>query len=277
MNGSRSATRARRSGLVLAWAGALALGAATPASADAAPSTLRAVGNGLTFVTPDAATVNISVARAGASADAARGRENARLQAILAGLRATGVPPADVQTANISLSREGLGPARRGHRRRFRFVASASLTVNTKRVELLSRIFAAASQAGADSFDGPSYTVSDPSAGKLAAEAAAVRDARRRADSAAAAAGVRVTGVQSIDLDPSSPSSTSPAAGAPSTGVTAPKPGVGHAPIPTPVNRASRRSTPRWTSSSSSGPSASSRLVQEAEVGVKCQCTRSRH
>ncbi len=63
-----------------------------------------------------------------------------------------------------------------------------------------------------------------------------MRDARRRADSAAAAAGVRVTGVQSIDLDPSSPSSTSPAAGAPSTGVTAPKPGVGHAPIPTPVN-----------------------------------------
>jgi len=140
---------------VLAWAGALALGAATPASADAAPSTLRAVGNGLTFVTPDAATVNISVARAGASANAARGRENAQLQAILAGLQATGLPSADVQTANISLSREGLGPARRGHRRRFRFVASASLTVNTKRVDLLSRIFAAASHAGADSFNGP--------------------------------------------------------------------------------------------------------------------------
>ncbi len=239
MNGWRSGTRVRRGGLVLACAGALALGAATPASADAAPSTLRAVGNGLTFVTPDAATVNISVARAGASANAARGRENARLQAILAGLRATGVPPADVQTANISLSREGLGPARRGHRRRFRFVASASLTVNTKRVELLSRIFAAASQAGADSFDGPNYTVSDPAAGKLAAEAAAVRDARRRADSAAAAAGVRVTGVQSIDLDPSTnpnSNSTSPAAGAPGSGKQVIRPGVGHAPIPTPVN-----------------------------------------
>lgn len=222
--------------LGMAGVGALALGAATPVNADVPPSTLRAVGSGVTFVTPDAATVTVSVARAGASAAAARGRENARLRAIVAGLAATGLPPADVQTASISLARGALGSPRPGHRRRVRWVASASLTVNTKRVDLLSKLFAAASRAGADSFDGPNYTVSDPSAGKLAAETAAVRDARRRADNAAAAAGVRVIGVQSVDLDPSS-NSTSAAGG---TGLAAPKrgspPGVGHAPIPTPVN-----------------------------------------
>ncbi len=218
----------------------LALSAPASAIADPSPPTLRAVGNGVTFVTPDAATVTISVSRAGGSADSARRSANARLRGILAGLRATGLPTADVQSSQISLNRQALGRPVRGRRRRFRYVASGALTVDTKRVALLSAIFSAASRAGADSFDGPNYRLSDPAAGALAAEAAAVRNARRRADSAAAAAGVRVIGIQSIDLDPSNPNSNAPLSGSTGSAPAGARPkhasGKGHAPIPTPTH-----------------------------------------
>jgi len=226
--------------LLLCCGVGVALSIPAPANADATPQTLRAVGNGVTFVTPDAATVTISVSRTGGSADAARRSANVRLRAILAGLRATGLPTADVQSSQISLNRHALGRPVRGRRQRFRYAASGALTVDTKRVALLSAIFSAASHAGADSFDGPNYRVSDPAAGALAAEAAAVRNARRRADSAAAAAGVRVIGIQSIDLDPSNPNASTQLSGssgsAPSGARPKPTPGKGHAPIPTPTH-----------------------------------------
>lgn len=223
MDMRRGATIGRRM-LVLSWVGALVLAAPAVARADA--PTLRAVGEGAAFVTPDAASVTISVARSAPSPGAARARDNARLAAILAGLRATGLATADVQTSEISLERRVSAPAR-GRPRRVSWIASGTLSIDTKRIDLLSRIFAAASRAGADSFDGPNYRLADPAAGKLAAEAAAIADARRRADSAAAAAGVQIIGIQSIDLDPSTPQlpQTDSAAAAPQA----------KAPIPTPT------------------------------------------
>jgi uncharacterized protein YggE len=214
-----------------AWVAAAVLaGPAATAGADTPPATLRAVGDGVAFVTPDAATVTISVARTGPSAGAARALENARLQAIIAGLRGTGLGAGDIQSSQIGLERRLQAAAGRGRPRRVRWVASGTLTVDTRRVDLLSRIFAAAARAGADSFDGPNYRLSDPAAGKLAAEAAAVRDARRRADGAAAAAGLRVIGVQSIDLDPGSGPILAQNAPVAAARPTAPGP----TPIPTP-------------------------------------------
>jgi uncharacterized protein len=61
-----------------------------------------------------------------------------------------------------------------------------------------------ATRAGSDTVDGPSFSFSDPSAGKLAATRKAIADARRRAGDAAAAMGYQVTGVQSVQLDPQS-------------------------------------------------------------------------
>ena len=93
------------------------------------------------------------------------------------------------------------------------------------KIKLLGRVIDRATTAGASGIDGPTFSFGDPSAGKTRATRAAIADARRRADDAAAAIGYRVTGVQSVQLDPGGGGSgnagggaSSPAAGsAPTT------------------------------------------------------------
>jgi len=63
-------------------------------------------------------------------------------------------------------------------------------------------LLAAATRAGADNVNGPNFTIADPSSAAVAATEAALTDARRRADAAANALGMRVSGVRSVGLDP---------------------------------------------------------------------------
>ena len=60
----------------------------------------------------------------------------------------------------------------------------------------------AASDAGADDIEGPDFGFADPSAGRLLATRAAIADARRRADDAAAQTGLRIVSVRSVVLAP---------------------------------------------------------------------------
>lgn len=208
----------------------LAVLAPAAALADTASTTLHVVGNGRVFVTPDRATVTINVNRSAATRQLARRRVNAISARIIGGLVGTGIERPSIQTSSITLnsSQVTIGPV--GHRRhRISYNAEIDLTVTTKQIKLLSPLFAIASRDGASSFAGPSFDFSDPSAGLVGATAAALRDARRRADAAAAALGMHVIGVQSVDLDPGSGSAQSPSA--PAAGGSAPR----SAPPKTPV------------------------------------------
>jgi uncharacterized protein YggE len=185
-----------------ALAAALSLILAPAALADATtPSTLSVDGSGLALVTPDVATLSLSVARSAATSRSALSAANRRTNLVVAALRAAGVSAAAVQTNSIDVAR---GSVRVGPRKRrvTRFTATESLTARITDIRSVGRVLDAAIGAGADSIDGPSFSFSDPSAGKVQATRAALADARRRADDAAAALGYRVTGVQSVDLDP---------------------------------------------------------------------------
>ena len=65
----------------------------------------------------------------------------------------------------------------------------------------LGRLIDAVADTGVDVF-GPEFGFSDPTLGTILATRAALADARRRADDAAAQLGRRVTGVHSVDLAP---------------------------------------------------------------------------
>src|SRR5262249_40994021 len=56
--------------------------------------------------------------------------------------------------------------------------------------------------AGADDISAPDFGFADPSQGRLLATRAALADARKRADDAAAQTGLRITGVRTVDVDP---------------------------------------------------------------------------
>lgn len=175
---------------------------AAPALARAADEgTLSVVGNGQVFVVPDVASVDVTVRKTLPTAVAARDSVSRRTRAVIAAARGLGVAAGDVQTTQISLRRIALRPLRKGGRTRVRFAASETVTLRLTDTDRVGPVLDAATKAGADSFDGPSFGFSDPSAGRSAAELAALADARKRADAAAASQGMRVTGVKLIQLD----------------------------------------------------------------------------
>jgi uncharacterized protein len=165
-------------------------------------STLSVDGSGSVMVTPDLASLSVSVSRSAARSAVALSAANRRVDAIVAGIRAAGVPKAGIQTNSIDVSRGTVrvGPRKHQHRVR-RYTATESLSI-TSTTSIVGRVIDAATRAGADNINGPDFSFSDPSAGAVAATNAALADARRRANAAAASLGYHVTGVQSVNLNP---------------------------------------------------------------------------
>jgi uncharacterized protein len=184
-----------------------AAGAATTAG------TLSVEGVGSVFVSPDVADVSVSVARAAVSSRQALSAANRAADAVVGAVRSAGVPASEIQTEDVNVSSHTVrvGPGRRRERR---WIASESLSIHVTNIKIVGAVIDGATRAGANTVDGPTFSFSDPSAGKLAATRAAILDARRRADAAVAALGYQITGVQSIQLDPQS--QVVPVAGAPS-------------------------------------------------------------
>jgi uncharacterized protein YggE len=187
----------RRTALVIAVA--LAAPAAASADTGTGTGTLHVVGNGRVLVRPDLATVMVTAFKEEATRELARGRADAVANRIIAGLTRLGISRPDIQTSNVSLSANAI---RRHHHRETVWDAEIDLTISTSQINLLPGVFATASRDGADGFEGPNYGFSNPSAGLPQASAAAIADARSRADAAAAALGEQVVGVQSVDLNP---------------------------------------------------------------------------
>jgi uncharacterized protein YggE len=215
----------RRYGWILGLAGALAAVTPAPAAALAAVArapaaadttttqTLSVLGSGTVFVTPDVADVSVSVTRTGSTSSRALSAANGATDAIVRSVRAVGISSGDIQTQSVSVYSfvRRVGPHKRKVRR---WSANESLGVHVTDIRLVGKAIDAAVHAGASNVGGPSYSFSDPSAGVVSATDAAIADAKRRADNAAAAIGYTVTGVQSIDLNPGSGFVTSAASGA---------------------------------------------------------------
>jgi uncharacterized protein len=215
---------------IAAFVAVLSLIFASAAVADAtSPSTLSVDGSGSVLVTPDVASVSVSVARSATRSAVALSAANLRAGAIVAAIRAAGVPKAGIQTTSIDVSRGTVRVGPRNHQHRVRrYTATESLSI-TSPTSIVGRVIDRATRAGADSINGPDFSFSDPSAGIVAATNAAIADARRRGNAAAASLGYRLTGVQSVDLNPQStvaPVSAAPGATATPTTPTNIHPGA---------------------------------------------------
>lgn len=183
----------RRTLPLLAVAAALVV----PAAAQAADPTLSVVGQGTAFVTPDTADISASVTKTSTSANAARDDVARRTDDLLGALDGLGVPRVDITTSSVGITRQTYKK-----RPKVRYTARSSLSIHLTDAAKAGPVLDALTAAGADDVDGPNFGFSNPSAGQAQAEAAALADARSRADAAAAAVGLRVVGVQAIDLDP---------------------------------------------------------------------------
>jgi uncharacterized protein YggE len=185
--------------------GLISLSFAPAALADtAAPGTLTVDGQGSVKVTPDVASLSLTVTRVAPTAPPALSSANRSADAIVRAVRGLGVPAAGIQTesVNTSCGRVRVGP--KGHKHLVRrCTARESLSI-TSAAAIAGRVIDAATHAGATTIDGPDFSFSNPSAGQIAAQKAAIADARSQANAAAAQLGYTVTGVQSISINPQS-------------------------------------------------------------------------
>ncbi len=161
---------------------------------------IAVTGEGLINVTPDMATISIGVTTEGETARAAMDANNAQLSAALAQIRAAGVEDKDIQTSGLSL-----GPRYDYNRTKSDgtaqitgFMASNNVTVRIRALEKLGGVLDAVVTDGANTLGGVSFGLQDPDPVLDAARKDAVRDARRKAELYAAAAGVRLGPVRSI-------------------------------------------------------------------------------
>src|SRR3954471_5785247 len=183
--------------LFAALAATLLLAAPAAAQTTDTTPTIAVDGNGTATLVPDIADFQAGVLRHARTSARARRAANRRIAAVLKALKAHDVADADIQTSGLSLERG------RFHHR-VRYTATQTLTIRSRDVKHLGALLDAVANAGADALEAPEFGFADPAQGQQLAERAALADARKRADAAAAQTGLRITGVRRVDRDPRS-------------------------------------------------------------------------
>jgi uncharacterized protein YggE len=192
------------SGRAAALLAAIMLGGCVtaPAPASHEPSVISVRATGRTSVKPDTVFVNVGVESrepmlAAATADATR-----RMTATLVRLKALGVAEADIVTVGYSV--DPIPAQRRTEEDPTRIVAyrvANVVRVRIRDVAAAASIVDAAVAAGANTVSALQFTVSDPARAEREARAQAVTLAAAKARELAAAAGVPVGEVLSIEED----------------------------------------------------------------------------
>lgn len=186
---------------------ALLVGLTAPALAgDDQPAPLITVtGLARQELTPDQARVSLGVRSLAASPQEAAQQNAAAMQALLEAIKPLLRPEDQIQTQTYHLlpQREWDQEARRW--REVGFQAENRVRVTTRRPDLLGELLQAASQAGANSIDGPQWGLADPAQARRQVQVLALADARAQAEALAQAAGRRLGPVRSISASASEP------------------------------------------------------------------------
>ena len=183
----------------LALAPALALCAPQLAMAQGAPQPrlITMSGHGEARAIPDTATLSAGVSAQAPTAAAALSANTTRMQSVMAALKKLGVPDKDIQTSNFSISPQyangnGEAPRITGYQ------ANNQVEVRLEDVGKLGVTLDALVTAGANQMNGVNFSIRNDAALLAQARAAAVAEARLKADTFAKAAGVGLGSILSI-------------------------------------------------------------------------------
>lgn len=160
--------------------------------------TIVVAGTGQVRGTPDTVTLSLGVQTIGPTAEETLNNNNASATALIATLKHKGVAPKDVQTSNLSIS-----PNFDMHGNITGYTASNSVTVTLHGITGAGQVIDAAAHAvgNAITFNGVQLSIGDTSSRSLIAKAraAAVKQAIEHAKQLAAAAGVKLGAVRTIN------------------------------------------------------------------------------
>jgi uncharacterized protein YggE len=152
---------------------------------------MRFAGSGTTTMRPDQGTISFSTHGTGDTLLDAQNQASQAMQALIAKLNADGVPGIEMQTNGVQgYQRHGLSGG---------YAADQSLTVTVRDVSKIGKLLADGAATGAQSSSGVDFSTNDQRRSYNTALRAAIGDARSKADAVAAAAGLHVSGVVSVD------------------------------------------------------------------------------
>jgi len=146
---------------------------------------------------PDRAFVTIAAQSRSRTPVEAQQQNNDVMNAVLDKLKAAGIPAEAIQTVGYSLQPEF--DYSNGKQTLRDYLASNQVQVRVDALGKLGDIMGAVVGSGATNVSGVRFDLKDREAAEAEALRLAVRDARRRADAAAAGAGVEIAGVVRID------------------------------------------------------------------------------
>ncbi len=172
----------------------------TVAQAQEVYRALTVTGSGSATGAPDLALVRLGVQTSDEDVLAAFTRSNDITAHIIEALLALGVERKDIQTSGLSLYQDRpYDPFSDMEDGTIIFWAQNSLSVTLRDISLVGGALGASVQAGANSIDGLSYGITDPTTLEDSARELAVADARNRAEHLAALTGTQLGRVLNID------------------------------------------------------------------------------
>lgn len=147
---------------------------------------------------PDVATISTGVVTQAADANAAMRANAVQMDKVMAAIRAAGIAERDIQTAGINLNPqykyvENQPPSIVGYQ------ASNTVNVKVRDLSKLGKVLDALVANGANQINGPSFEVDKPDEAYDEARLAALKKAQARADTYAAALGMKVRRIVSIN------------------------------------------------------------------------------
>ncbi|MBV8638352.1 MAG: SIMPL domain-containing protein [Candidatus Eremiobacteraeota bacterium] len=178
--------------------------AVTGAAAAAQTTTISVVGNATVTMVPDQATVNASVITTASSASQAVSENNTRYDAIAAALVRIGIKRDDITLSYYNVNyvpRPNPMPENPSPYDRYGYTVTRSFAVKVRSIDRAGAVVDAATAAGATNIDGVSFGLADPDRARAQAARNAVSDARAKAEDLAKAAGLRIIGIRSIELE----------------------------------------------------------------------------
>lgn len=185
---------------VLVLAVTAVLAACTPTTSSQAPATvggITVVGQGEAYGTPDKATVQVGVEVFAPTVSEATSQNEATIARIMSALNEMGIPSEDIQTTNYSLWAEQIY-GDRGPEGIAGYRVNNQVNVTMRDIDQVSAVLAAVTNAGANTIYGIQFSVADPAGLEAEARAAAMSDARARAESLAGLANVQLGDVTVI-------------------------------------------------------------------------------
>ncbi len=180
--------------VALLVAGLIGYGAGN-SGAVSAPGRLTVTASGTTQVTPDMAQISVGANAQAPTAQGAFAKLNAITQKVVAAVEKQGIPAHDVQTANLNVG-QNYGP----NGQMSGYQANEQFTITVNKPSAASAVITAVMDAGANQFNGVSFSERNPNAGQQQAVQKALSAAKQQAQVEASELGVTLVRVVSVRL-----------------------------------------------------------------------------